>query len=146
MAGLRAPPTTVTRMTLMDDQVTENLLIRRNHLPHWQFGGSTYYITFCSLRGDLPEAALKQTVANILFDHGKRMDVHFGVVMPDHAHVIVKPRENEKGKYYDLAKILQGIKGTSSRRINQLLNTTGPVWQAESFDRIIRSEKEYLEK
>jgi hypothetical protein len=48
--------------------------------------------------------------------------------------------------WHDLSKVMQGIKGTSSRRINELLHTSGQVWQNESYDRIIRNEEEYLEK
>lgn len=66
--------------------------------------------------------------------------------MPDHVHLLLQPREKEPGRWIDLAEILKGIKGVSSRRINQLLGTTGTVWQAVSFDRIIRNDKEYLQK
>jgi len=31
------------------------------------------------------------------------------------------------------------MKGVSARRINQLLHRSGPVWQDESFDHVIRS-------
>jgi REP element-mobilizing transposase RayT len=41
---------------------------------------------------------------------------------------------------------MKGIKGVSSRRINQLLGTTGKVWQQESYDHIIRSDQELEEK
>jgi hypothetical protein len=35
----------------------------------------------------------------------------------------------------------EGIKGTSARRINQLLGRKGSLWQDESFDRIMRAEE-----
>ena len=62
--------------------VTEELLIRRSHLPHWQAGGSVYFVTFNSKRGPLPPEALRLVVEHILFDHGKRYDLVFAVVMP----------------------------------------------------------------
>ncbi|HEY7155345.1 MAG TPA: transposase [Gemmataceae bacterium] len=83
---------------------------------------------------------------NISYDHGKRYDLHLAVAMPDHVHLLLQPREKEAGRWFDLAEILKGIKGVSSRRINQLLGTTGTVWQAENFDRIMRNEEEYLQK
>ena len=126
--------------------ITEKLLIRRNNLPHWQFGGSTYFITFRSFRGNLSDDCLRQVMTNILFDHGRRMDLHFGVIMPDHVHLILQPRQILPNQWHDLSRIMQGIKGTSSRRINELMHTAGTVWQPESFDRIIRDESEYLEK
>ena len=36
--------------------------------------------------------------------------------------------------------------GVSARRINQSLGTAGKVWQEESFDRIVRDQREYDEK
>jgi REP element-mobilizing transposase RayT len=66
--------------------------------------------------------------------------------MPDHVHLLLRPREKEPGIWYDLAEILKSLKGVSARRINQLLGTTGAVWQQESYDRIVRDEKEFQEK
>lgn len=66
--------------------------------------------------------------------------------MPDHVHLIIQPMEMSAGKWYELQKILKSIKGVSARRINESMGRKGSVWQAESFDRIVRDEKEYLEK
>ena len=63
------------------------------------------------------------------------------VVMPDHVHLIIKPL-----KVYDLSRIMKGIKGASARLINGIRNSTGNVWQDESFDRIVRDLKELHEK
>lgn len=41
---------------------------------------------------------------------------------------------------------MQGIKGSTSRRINKLDGGNSRVWQAESYDRIIRDEAEWEEK
>jgi putative transposase len=138
-------------MALPQDQpprfrVTRELVIRRRQLPHWQMGGSVYFITFRSRRGGLPPVALRQMCTHILYDHGKRYDLVFGVVMPDHVHVVFQPREREPGVWFDLAEIMKGLKGASARSINQLLGTHGSVWQDESFDRIIRDENELEEK
>jgi putative transposase len=133
-------------MSTQPSPVTEALLIRRGHLPHWQVGGSIYFITFCSARGPLPDLARHQVAQNILFDHGRRYDLAIAVVMPDHVHLILAPRQKEPGVWYDLAEIMKGIKGVSARRINQLLQTTGTVWQQESYDRIIRDDQELEEK
>jgi hypothetical protein len=53
-------------------RITPDLLIRRRQLPHWQVGGSLYFITFRSQRGPLPPVALKQVCFHVLYDHGKR--------------------------------------------------------------------------
>ena len=124
----------------------DQLVKRHRHLPHWQLGGAVYFITFRSARGELPSQARRQVIENMLFDHGRRYDLHFGVVMHDHAHAALQPLEISPGVYHDLSRILNSLKGVSARRVNQLLGTSGKVWQEESFDRIIRNDFEYDEK
>lgn len=64
--------------------------------------------------------------------------LHAYVVMPNHVHVLLEPQT-------ELRRIMQGIKGTSSRRANTILKRVGqPFWQDESFDRWIRDENEFL--
>jgi REP element-mobilizing transposase RayT len=94
----------------------------------------------------LPDDARRQVMENIRYDHGKRYDLVLAVVMPDHVHLLTHPSQKSPGAWYDLAEILKGIKGVSARRINQLLKTTGRVWQQESYDRIIRDDQELEEK
>src|SRR5687768_17310610 len=119
---------------------------RRRHLPHWQLGGSVYFITFRSARGALPSVAMKQVITNVLHDHGCRYDHHFGVVMPDHTHLLLQPLTKAAGTWHELPEIMKSLKGVSARRINQLLGTSGTVWQEEYFDRIVRDAQEYEEK
>jgi REP element-mobilizing transposase RayT len=135
--------------------VTSKKLVKRHsrHLPHWQFGSKVYFITFRSARGPLPESAMCLVKENILHDHGKKLDLLLATIMPDHVHMLIKPRKKGVGatllspdnndEWYDLAEIMKGIKGVSARRINKLLGTRSRVWQKESFDRIVRSQKEF---
>jgi len=137
--GTGAPPTA-------EGGVGRDLLVRRHHLPHWQMGGSCYFITFRSARGSLPQECLAIAREVLLHDHGRRYDLHIATLMPDHVHAILQPREAAPGQWHDLAAITKAIKGVSARRINQTLGTSGTVWHAETFDRIIRDEEEYDEK
>ncbi|HZK75978.1 MAG TPA: hypothetical protein VFD13_03635 [Candidatus Kapabacteria bacterium] len=135
----------------LDDVLT----IARRNLPHWELGWRVYFVTFRSIRGSLPDAALELIEKRIYFGHGKYFRLFLGVIMPDHVHLIIQPLPSEKfdttldyprAIYYSLGEICKGIKGASARDINQLLGTTGSVFQDERFDRILRNEKEYLEK
>ena len=123
--------------------ISEDLLVRRHHLPHWQAGGRTYFVTFRSARGVLPDKALSQVTENIRYDHRRRYQLELAVVMPDHVHLLFTPLLKSPNVWHDLAEIMKGIKGVSARRINQLLETKGTVWQDESFDRIMRDETEF---
>ena len=57
------------------------------------------------------------------------------VVMPNHCHLVIQPKEG-----FDLEDILGSIKGVVSRFVNKANGTTGSLWQQECFDRIIRDE------
>jgi putative DNA methylase len=64
-------------------------------------------------------------------------DLHAWVVMPNHVHLLITPK-------IDVPLLLRKVKGASAREANQLLGLTGrPFWQAESFDRLVRSVEEF---
>ena len=71
--------------------------------------------------------------------------------MPDHVHLLFEPQvkgEDSDGAtlFWSLSEIMQGIKSSTAHRINKAAGTTGPVWEKESFDRLIRSESDLQEK
>ena len=56
------------------------------------------------------------------------------VVMPNHVHILVTPvGQNE------LSSIIRSWKSISARRINEMRQSKGSVWQKESFDHIVRN-------
>jgi REP element-mobilizing transposase RayT len=61
--------------------------------------------------------------------------------MPNHVHLIIIPQ-----LYFNISRILKGIKGVTARKINLFTKTIGSIWQAESYDGIIRNENELKEK
>ncbi len=77
---------------------------------------------------------------------GKQFELHCVVVMPDHVHVLLSPLRRADGWNYTLPEIMRAIKGVSARRVNDLLNRRGAVWQAESFDHVLRSNDSLTEK
>src|SRR5439155_9658750 len=78
-------------------------------------------------------------------------EVYAACVMLDHVHLLFEPqvkKQNADGRtiFWSLTDILQGIKSATSHRINKAAGTHGPVWEKESFDRLIRSESDLHEK
>jgi len=53
--------------------------------------------------------------------------------MPNHVHVLIKTMDG-----YSLDQIVRSWKGFTSRKINELTDRTGPLWQREYHDRYIR--------
>jgi len=75
-----------------------------------------------------------------------RWRLHAAIAMPDHVHLLLTPAEVQSGRWIPLSQIMQGIKGTTSHRINKRRGRAGPLWQDESYDRIIRDEEEFNSK
>ncbi len=72
--------------------------------------------------------------------------LHAAIVMPDHVHLLLTPAEIQSGRWISLSQIMQGIKSATSHRINKRRGRKGPLWQDESYDRIIRDEEEFNSK
>lgn len=76
------------------------------------------------------------------FWDGKRIENYAYAIMPNHVHWVFGIFEkDENNQPVWLQDILHSIKRFSGNRINKLENRIGPLWQKESFDTIIRSEK-----
>ncbi len=69
---------------------------------------------------------------------GERYDLGAWCVMPNHVHLLLKPKAG-----HQLSEILRSIKRQSALEANRLLERTGRFWQKENYDRLIRDEEEY---
>ena len=85
-------------------------------------------------------AIRKEVIESILKFDGQRLKVHSAVIMPNHVHLLLEPFTG-----YSLSEILKGIKGASAQKVNKFLETkANKIWMEESYDHIVRSEKEYF--
>jgi REP element-mobilizing transposase RayT len=63
--------------------------------------------------------------------------LHAWVVMPNHVHLLLTPKMAP-------SVALQRLKGVSAREANKLLGLTGqPFWQDESYDHLVRTQREF---
>jgi ATP-dependent DNA helicase DinG len=82
----------------------------------------------------------RDDVASIVADalrhfDGKRYTLLAWSVMPNHVHVVLKPKDGQK-----LEKILHAIKSFSAKRANSLLMREGEFWQSEYYDHLVRDD------
>ncbi|TWT40979.1 Isoleucine--tRNA ligase [Phycisphaerae bacterium RAS1] len=142
--------------------VSEKLTIRQRHLPHWEAGGNTYFITFRTSgvrknadgtvrSSELSEAERDAVLSACVHFDATRMLVHSVVVMPDHVHMLITPLEKSPGVWWSLAELLHSVKSFSGKQIADLRRAAGAagdaaVWQDEYFDRIIRTQSDFDEK
>jgi REP element-mobilizing transposase RayT len=77
---------------------------------------------------------------------GDRYELRDQVVMPNHVHVIATPWAG-----HSLSSIVKSWKSFTAHKINSALRRSGPFWQKESFDHIVRNAesldkfREYIE-
>ncbi len=62
--------------------------------------------------------------------------------MPDHVHLMVSP---SKDRDQSLSNVMQRWKASSTQRLHEM-GITGPVWQREFFDHLLRSGESLAEK
>jgi REP element-mobilizing transposase RayT len=72
------------------------------------------------------------------FPDGKDYKLIGYCIMPNHVHLVFELIEGNEG----ISKIMQSIKRTSARKCNLVLNQNGKFWQDESYDRLVRDDKE----
>ena len=119
----------------------------RRRLPHYQKADRALFVTFRKLiREQFSAGARDLILQHCRHDDGKRYVLHAVVVMPDHVHMLLTPMCDPKGWPYSLPLILKLIKGVSARSVNGLLGGSGPVWQDESLDHVLRSDESFGEK
>ena len=139
----------------------------RRRLPHLQKADADLFITFCTGgRRVLPPKARDLVLEHCLREgevlpfaaesvarvpspaktFKPRIHLYAIVVMPDHVHMLFQPLRDQDGWPFPLVDILQCLKGGTAHRINKLLGTSGPVWEEESFDHVLRSDESLKEK
>jgi REP element-mobilizing transposase RayT len=62
------------------------------------------------------------------------------VIMPDHVHLIIIPRDK------NISECMKSIKGFSARQINAVFDRRGPIWQGGFYDYILDSEEKVLSR
>jgi putative transposase len=122
---------------------TPTLTTYKGRLPHWRMDGSTYFVTWRLATSREPLTGSERTlvVDAIKYFQGTRYNWIAYVVMDDHAHVVVTPTHG-----FSLQQIVHTWKSFTANRHQRDFRRIGAVWQREYFDRIIRDERELIQK
>jgi RecG-like helicase/REP element-mobilizing transposase RayT len=124
----------------------------RRRLPHFERPWAKYAVAFTTRsRRQLSTKARDIILESIFRWKDRRYELYAACVMPDCVHLLIEPmieREEDGGKsiFFSLSKILHSIKSFTSNQISKIERSNGPVWESESFDRMIRSESDLQEK
>jgi alanyl-tRNA synthetase/REP element-mobilizing transposase RayT len=84
-----------------------------------------------------------ERVARIMQDalqhfHADHYDLIAWAIMPNHVHVVVRPIGT-----HELPEILHSWKSFAAKQANKVLERSGPFWQDEYYDHLIRDEEDF---
>ena len=142
LGGAGFQPASLSQSLTYDGRFREH----RRRLPHWQKANSTYFVTFRVAKGTMTPKEREIVLDAMKHWHGERYFLDSAVVMPDHAHMVFRPREQADGSWPELSALIGGLKSFTAKQIQRQRGDDGPFWQREYFDRIVRDEDELLEK
>lgn len=116
------------------------LRIYRRRLPHWRVDGATYFVTWClqHRRQHLTAVERDTVVATLWHFEAVRYRLEAFVVMEDHVHVMLKPTAG-----HELEKIVHSWKSFSANQLHRIHGRTGPVWEREYYDSIVRTQSRF---
>jgi alanyl-tRNA synthetase/REP element-mobilizing transposase RayT len=131
----------------------------RRNLPHFERPWGKYMVTFSTRDRDILSEAERSIVLDSILHSRKLGQIHLyaACVMPDHVHLLFEPQvkshdQDSNPTFYTLTEILQPIKSVTSHKIlkerRSVLQNENikHLWEQESFDRLIRSESDLIEK
>jgi alanyl-tRNA synthetase/REP element-mobilizing transposase RayT len=138
---------------ILPDASAQSARYTKRRLPHYDRPHGIYYVTFRTRNARILSPPARNVVLNAFchFDQ-KRYDLFAVCVMPDHVHVLLQPwikelNTDEKPIFWSVGELMHSIKSFSAREINKLEAKTGePLWEKESHDRLMRSDKDVEEK
>ncbi len=146
------------QMGLKPPTASEPTYSRRN-LPHFERPWGKYMVTFTTRDRDILSEAERSIVLDSILHSRELGQIHLyaACVMPDHVHLLIEPQVKSHDSefqptFYTLTEILQPIKSVTSHKIlkerKRVLQNDNikNLWEKESFDRLIRSESDLIEK
>jgi RecG-like helicase/REP element-mobilizing transposase RayT len=124
----------------------------KRNLPHFERPWAKYTLTFRTIsKRQLSPAARTKVLDCLLHWNSHRYELYAACVMPDHVHLLIEPSiektdENGAVHFFPLTTILHTIKSYTAHQINELEKCSGPLWQDERYDQVVRSQADLEEK
>jgi alanyl-tRNA synthetase len=138
---------------ILPDASPQSVRYTKRRLPHYDRPHGIYHVTFTTRNRRVLSPEARPIVLNAFryFDQ-KRYDLFAVCVMPEHVHALLRPwvkegHADEKPIFWSVGELMHSIKSFTTNQINEVEKSEGrPVWQKESFDRLMRSDAEVEEK
>ncbi|MEZ0385815.1 MAG: DEAD/DEAH box helicase, partial [Verrucomicrobium sp.] len=124
----------------------------KRRLPHFERPWGKYMLTWSTREHrQLSNPARDIVLGSLRYFHQVRYHLYAAVVMADHVHALIEPLpeswdDGGNATFHSLGNILHSIKSFTANEINKVESEQAPVWEKESYDRLIRSESDLQEK
>jgi RecG-like helicase/REP element-mobilizing transposase RayT len=138
--------------TFLESESTSGAHYSRRRLPHFEKPWAIYAVTITTAR----RRSLGTQARNIVLNawrhfHNTRYELFAICVMPDHVHALFQPwpknqASREETSFWSLTELMRSLKSFTAREINRAERKTGAVWEKETFNRYIRSDRDLAEK
>ena len=115
----------------------------RRRLPHWRADDAVYFVTWrlAKAQPDLNPSERDLIMSALEHFDNLRYRLTAFVVMNDHIHALLSTIEP-----YRLEDVIHSWKSFTANGMQRDHGRSGSVWQDEYFDRIVRDEKELMQK
>ncbi len=141
------------RRTSETEEEVQSVRYSKRRLPHFEKPWAIYAVTVATARRRVLTAEARAIVLNAWRHfHNDRYELFALCVMPDHVHALFQPWPKEKKEaddeptFWSLTELMRSLKSFSAREVNRLDSRTGAVWERETFDRFVRSDRDLAEK
>ena len=138
--------------TLVDSESIPPAQYSRRRLPHFEKPWAIYAVTITTARWRTLSPQARTIILNAWRHfHNRRYELFAVCVMPDHVHALFQPwPKNEcsdkETTFWSLTELMRSLKSFTAREINRAEEKVGAVWEKETFDCYVRSDKDLAEK
>jgi len=115
------------------------------HVPSYQDNPIVFFTMCTHRRKAILASPVCHAILHEIWQRSATLDgwwIGHYILMPDHVHFFARPEIGAR----PTPQWVQMWKGVSSRKIIKALSARAPIWQADYFDRYLRSTESYSEK
>ncbi len=138
--------------TFLESESTPGAQYSHRRLPDFEKPWAIYAVTITTAHRRSLSPQARTIVLNAWRHfHNARYELFAICVMPDHVHALFQPWPKNEGShtetiFWSLAELMRSLKSFTAREINRAEGKAGAVWEKETFDRYIRSDRDLAEK
>ena len=120
------------------------------NLQRYQFSKKQFdkYDQMLTKDHSFPHLLIRPEIASIVqssisFLDGRKYCLHSYCIMSNHVHLLITPFIETGAEKQAVRSMTHSLKRFTAREINKLLFRQGPFWAQESYDHLVRNDKEF---